>query len=208
MDNLNNPIMHELMSAYMNLVREHHTHEDLMKLPIKELEGLVDEYTKKVAETKDEEKEHHAAELADIKSILATRKKDMNESKKPSRLHFDDEPHSNESKSDSDEPHELTFDDAVHHSSLEIIQWLWTIGFKFTTRTMEVAIRRNNNQIIDLSQLPTSQSSYNTLKVLPSSLLRSNITDTSLTIPLVDTETFRSGANVINDFSFVTHSRI
>ena len=47
-----------------------------------------------------------------------------------------------------------------------------------------------NNQIIDLSQLPTSQSSYNTLKVLPSSLLRSNITDTSLTIPLVDTETF------------------
>jgi hypothetical protein len=81
MDNFNDPIIQQLAKAYVNMLDEHHTHEKLMSLSVEELEKLVDEYTKKVAETQDEEKEHHAAELADIKSILATRKGDKEEVK-------------------------------------------------------------------------------------------------------------------------------
>jgi hypothetical protein len=62
-------------------VNEGHKHEELVKLSNEELNDLVDEYTKKVAETEGEEKEHHEKELADIKDILASRKDDKEEVK-------------------------------------------------------------------------------------------------------------------------------
>ena len=62
-------------------VNESHTHEELVKLSDDELAALVDEYTKKAAETEGEEKEHHEKELADIKSIVASRKDDKEEVK-------------------------------------------------------------------------------------------------------------------------------
>jgi hypothetical protein len=81
MDNLNNDIMQELAQAYMNMLAESHKHEELVKLSVEELNDLVDEYTKKAAESEGEEKEHHEKELADIKSILASRKDDKEEMK-------------------------------------------------------------------------------------------------------------------------------
>ena len=74
MDNFNDPIIQELAKAYSNMIRESHTHEELIKLSDEELNGLVDEYTKKIGETEGEEKEHHEKELADINSIMASRK--------------------------------------------------------------------------------------------------------------------------------------
>lgn len=74
MDNFNDPIIQELAKAYSNMIRESHTHEELIKLSDEELNGLVDEYTKKAAESEGEEKEHHEKELADINSIITSRK--------------------------------------------------------------------------------------------------------------------------------------
>ena len=62
-------------------VNESHTHEELVKLSDSELKELMDEYTKKIADTEGEEKEHHEKELADIKSIMASRKDDKEEVK-------------------------------------------------------------------------------------------------------------------------------
>ena len=62
-------------------VNESHKHEELIKLSNEELNDLVDEYAKKAAESEGEEKEHHEKELADIKSILASRKDDKEEVK-------------------------------------------------------------------------------------------------------------------------------
>jgi hypothetical protein len=62
-------------------VNESHKHEELVKLSNEELNDLVDEYTKKVAKTEGEEKEHHEKELADIKDILTSRKDDKEEVK-------------------------------------------------------------------------------------------------------------------------------
>ena len=44
--------------------------------------------------------------------------------------------------------------------------------------------------LINLSQLPVAQTPYNTLRVLPQSLLKSNMTQSSLTVPLVDSSAF------------------
>lgn len=60
-------------------IKESHTHEELMKLSDEKLKDLVAEYTKKAAESKGEEKEHHEKELADIKDIMASRKDDKKE---------------------------------------------------------------------------------------------------------------------------------
>lgn len=81
MDNFNDPIIQELAKAYLNILSESHTHEELVKLSDSELKELVDEYTKKAAEAEGEEKEHHEKELADIKSILASRKSEAGEVK-------------------------------------------------------------------------------------------------------------------------------
>jgi hypothetical protein len=81
MDNFNDPIIQQLAKAYTNMLKEGHKHEELVKLSNEELNDLVDEYTKKVAETEGEEKEHHEKELADIKDILASRKDDKEEVK-------------------------------------------------------------------------------------------------------------------------------
>ena len=62
-------------------VNESHTHEELVKLSDSELKELMDEYTKKIADAEGEEKEHHEKELADIKSIMASRKDDKEEVK-------------------------------------------------------------------------------------------------------------------------------
>ena len=69
-------------------VNEGHKHEELVKLSNEELNDLVDEYTKKVAETEGEEKEHHEKELADIKDILASRKDDKEEVKEEAEDHL------------------------------------------------------------------------------------------------------------------------
>jgi hypothetical protein len=69
-------------------VNESHKHEELIKLSNEELNDLVDEYTKKVAETEGEEKEHHEKELADIKDILASRKDDKEEVKEEAEDHL------------------------------------------------------------------------------------------------------------------------
>jgi len=81
MDNFNDPIIQNLAKAYTNMLKESHKHEELIKLSNEELNDLVDEYTKKAAESEGEEKEHHEKELADIKSILASRKDDKEEVK-------------------------------------------------------------------------------------------------------------------------------
>jgi len=81
MDNFNDPIIQDLAKAYTNMLKESHKHEELIKLSNEELNDLVDEYTKKAAESEGEEKEHHEKELADIKSILASRKDDKEEVK-------------------------------------------------------------------------------------------------------------------------------
>jgi len=74
MDNFNDPIIQQLAKTYSNMIQESHPHEELIKLSDEELTGLVDEYTKKIAETEGEEKARHEKELADINSIMASRK--------------------------------------------------------------------------------------------------------------------------------------
>ena len=60
-------------------VQEGHTHEELVKLSIEELKELENEYATKAKEAKGEEKEHHEKELADIRSILDSRKTESKE---------------------------------------------------------------------------------------------------------------------------------
>jgi len=88
MDNFNDPIIQDLAKAYTNMLKESHKHEELIKLSNEELNDLVDEYTKKAAESEGEEKEHHEKELADIKSILASRKDDKEEVKEEAEDHL------------------------------------------------------------------------------------------------------------------------
>jgi hypothetical protein len=63
-------------------IHESHTHEELMKLSDEKLAELKDEYTKKIADSKGEEKEKHEKELANIEKIMASRKDDKKEEKK------------------------------------------------------------------------------------------------------------------------------
>jgi hypothetical protein len=81
MDNLNNDIMQALAQAYMNMLAESHTHEQLMKLSVEKLKELKAEYVKKIGEAEGEEKEKHQKELANIEDILASRKDDKEEVK-------------------------------------------------------------------------------------------------------------------------------
>lgn len=60
-------------------VQESHKHEELVKLSIEELKELENEYARKAKEAKGEEKEHHEKELADIRSILDSRKTESKE---------------------------------------------------------------------------------------------------------------------------------
>jgi hypothetical protein len=76
----------------------------------------------------------------------------------------------------------LSFDNKI---SVDVYDFTPGQLYFFAVRSFEY-----NSQIIDPSQLPIVQTPYNTLRSLPESLLRSNISDTSLTIPLVDSETF------------------
>jgi seryl-tRNA synthetase len=81
MDNLNNDIMQALAQAYLNMLAESHTHEQLMKLSVEKLKELKAEYVKKIGEAEGEEKEKHQKELANIEDILASRKDDKEEVK-------------------------------------------------------------------------------------------------------------------------------
>jgi len=71
--------MQQLAQAYMNMLAESHTHEQLMKLSVEKLKELKAEYTKKAGETEGEEKEKHEKELANIEDILASRKDDKDD---------------------------------------------------------------------------------------------------------------------------------
>jgi hypothetical protein len=81
MDNINNDVMQQLAQAYMNMLAESHTHEQLMKLSVEKLKELKAEYVKKIGEAEGEEKEKHQKELANIEDILASRKDDKEEVK-------------------------------------------------------------------------------------------------------------------------------
>jgi len=79
MDNINNDVMQQLAQAYMNMLAESHTHEQLMKLSVEKLKELKAEYVKKIGEAEGEEKEKHQKELANIEDILASRKDDKDD---------------------------------------------------------------------------------------------------------------------------------
>jgi DNA-binding transcriptional ArsR family regulator len=86
MDNLNNDVMQQLAQAYMNMLAESHTHEQLMKLSVEKLKELKAEYVKKIGEAEGEEKEKHQKELANIEDILASREDEKEEVEEAYRL--------------------------------------------------------------------------------------------------------------------------
>lgn len=67
-------------------VQESHSREELEKLSNDKLAELKAEYAKKAKDAEGEEKEHHEKELADIESIMASRKDDKKETKQIDEL--------------------------------------------------------------------------------------------------------------------------
>ena len=83
----NDPVIKQLSQAYVDMISEGHTREELEKLDIDELKALMSEYMDKVETTKDEkEAEEHREELAVIKELIAskTNKSDSEEDEEES----------------------------------------------------------------------------------------------------------------------------
>jgi hypothetical protein len=70
----NDPIIKQLSDAYIDILKEDHTKEELMELDVDELRALMSEYSDKVEMAKDpEEAEKNKKELQMIRDILASK---------------------------------------------------------------------------------------------------------------------------------------
>jgi hypothetical protein len=76
----NDPIIKQLSEAYLEIINEAHTEEELKQSSTEELKALVSEYSDKVEAAKDEEEaEKHRKELQMIRDILKSREETKDE---------------------------------------------------------------------------------------------------------------------------------
>ena len=76
----NDPIIKQLSEAYLEIINEAHTEEELKQSSTEELKALVSEYSDKVEAAKDEkEAEKHRKELQMIRDILKSREETKDE---------------------------------------------------------------------------------------------------------------------------------
>jgi hypothetical protein len=76
----NDPIIKQLSKAYLEIINEAHTEEELKQSSTEELKALVSEYSDKVEAAKDEkEAEKHRKELQMIRDILKSREETKDE---------------------------------------------------------------------------------------------------------------------------------
>jgi len=87
----NDPIIKQLSDAYLDILRESHTREQLEKMDTDELKALASEYADKVDSSKDEdEKKKHREELHMIRTMISDREKDSEDDEKMAQEHEDD----------------------------------------------------------------------------------------------------------------------
>ena len=76
----NDPIIKQLSEAYLEIINEAHTEEELKQSSTEELKALVSEYSDKVEAAKDEKgAEKHRKELQMIRDILKSREETKDE---------------------------------------------------------------------------------------------------------------------------------
>jgi hypothetical protein len=76
----NDPIIKQLSEAYLEIINEAHTEEELKQSSTEELKALVSEYSDKLEAAKDEEEaEKHRKELQMIRDILKSREETKDE---------------------------------------------------------------------------------------------------------------------------------
>jgi hypothetical protein len=76
----NDPIIKQLSEAYLEIINEAHTEEELKQSSTEELKALISEYSDKVEAAKDEEEaEKHRKELQMIRDILKSREETKDE---------------------------------------------------------------------------------------------------------------------------------
>ena len=87
----NDPIIKQLSEAYLDIISEDHTKEQLEKLDIDELKALASEYADKVEAAKDEkEKKKNREELHMIRTMISDREEQSDKDEKLSQEHEDD----------------------------------------------------------------------------------------------------------------------
>ena len=87
----NDPVIRQLSQAYLDILQEGHTREQLEKMDIDELKALASEYADKMESAKDEqEKQKHREELHTSKTLIADKEEDADKDEKLSQEHEDD----------------------------------------------------------------------------------------------------------------------